>query len=234
MSLYQQYLNYLNQAMPDISGIFASTPAQAMEETTEETVTQPVGLTPEQLKLLYPQDPGSGDDPYRGGGLFGNLDLSRSKTFTKDVYDEELGDFIPTELTAYYNPTLGNYQTFEGKNINPMFSNTGLPTFGLGSIAAKMFGFEPKTVGGYVPGSIRGFYDTPRDLINRNKNEQQRTTQQITASKKADAARADALRAIRDTGGGDRDPAPSAPSRAQNEARTSSRVSGGRTRAYGL
>ena len=235
MSLYQRYLNYLNQAMPDISGIFASTPAQAMEETTEETITQPVGLTPEQLRLLYPQDSGGGDDRYRGGGKFGNLDLSRSKTFTKDVYDEELVDFIPTELKGFYNPTLGMYQTFEGGNINPMFSNKGLPTFGLGTLAANIFGLAPKTVGGYVPGSIRGFYDTPRDLINRNKNEQQRTTQQITASKKADAARADALRAIRDTGGGgDRDPAPSAPSRAQNEARTSSRVSGGRTRAYGL
>ena len=224
---------YLNQTLPDISGIF-TLPQASMPIVEEETISAP-GLTPEQLRLLYGEQSGGGSDEFRGGGTFGNLDLSKSKVFTKDVYDEELGDFIPTELTAYYNPTLGNYQTFEGKNINPMFSNTGLPTFGLGSIAAKMFGFEPKTVGGYVPGSIRGFYDTPRDLINRNKNEQQRTTQQITASKKADAARADALRAIRDTGGGgDRDPAPSAPSRAQNEARTSSRVSGGRTRAYGL
>ena len=234
MSLYNLAMSYLNQKLPDISGIFslpqASTP---IVEEVEETVAAP-GLTPEQLRLLYGQRSDDRDDGFRGGGKFGNLDLTRSKTFTKDVYDEELGDFIPTELTAYYNPTLGNYQTFEGKNINPMFSNTGLPTFGLGTLAANMFGLAPKTVGGYIPGSIRGFYDTPRDLINRNKNEQQRTTQQITASKKADAARADALRAIRDTGGGDRDPAPSAPSRAQNEARTSSRVSGGRTRAYGL
>ena len=42
------------------------------------------------------------------------------------------------------------------------------------------------------------------------------------------------LGSIGSGGGRDRDPAPSAPSRAQNEARTSSRVSGGRTRAYGL
>ena len=170
---------YLNQPLPDISGIF--TLPQASNIITpvveEETVTAP-GLTPEQLRLLYGEQSGGGSDEFRGGGKFGNLDLSRSKTFTKDVYDEELGDFIPTELTAYYNPTLGNYQTFEGKNINPMFSNTGLPTFGLGSIAAKMFGFEPKTVGGYVPGSIRGFYDTPKDLINRNKNIQRQTDQQ--------------------------------------------------------
>jgi len=61
MSLYQQYLNYLNQALPNISGIFASTPAQAMEETTEETVAQPVGLTPQQLTLLYPQQNQGGE-----------------------------------------------------------------------------------------------------------------------------------------------------------------------------
>jgi len=177
--LYQSYLNAQKQVAPEPSlGI----------------------LDP---RLLYPQNyQGGGDDGYRGGGKFGNLDLSRSKTFTKDIYDEEEGDFVPTELTAYYNPTLGNFQTFEGKNINPMFSNTGLPTFGLGSLAMKMFGLEPQTVGGYVPGSIRGYYDSPIDIFNRNKNEQQRTTAQIAASKQADTARADALRAIRDTGGG--------------------------------
>jgi len=177
--LYQSYLNAQKQVAPEPSlGI----------------------LDP---RLLYPQNyQGGGDDGYRGGGKFGNLDLSRSKTFTKDIYDEEEGDFVPTELTAYYNPTLGNFQTFEGKNINPMFSNTGLPTLGLGSLAMKMFGLEPQTVGGYVPGSIRGYYDSPIDIFNRNKNEQQRTTAQIAASKQADTARADALRAIRDTGGG--------------------------------
>jgi hypothetical protein len=177
--LYQSYLNAQKQVAPEPSlGI----------------------LDP---RLLYPQNyQGGGDDGYRGGGKFGNLDLSRSKTFTKDIYDEEEGDFVPTELTAYYNPTLGNFQTFEGKNINPMFSNTGLPTFGLGALAAKMFGLEPQTVGGYVPGSIRGYYDSPIDIFNRNKNEQERTTAQIAASKQADTARADALRAIRNTGGG--------------------------------
>jgi hypothetical protein len=202
-TLYQRYQDYLNQALPDISGIFASTPAQAMEETTEETVAQPVGLTPEQLRLLYPQqNQGDGDDGFRGGGKFGNLDLTRSKTFTKDVYDEEAGDFVPTELTAYYNPTLGNYQTFEGKNINPMFSNTGL-TFGFGGGILDMLGLKSGTVGGYVPGSIRGFYDTPMDFFKRNKNEQQRTIQQIAAARKADAERAAALRAMRGSIGRD-------------------------------
>ena len=66
MSLLQLYQNYLNQALPDISGIFRSTPAQAVEETTEETVAQPAGLTREQLLLLYPelrnQSSGGGDN----------------------------------------------------------------------------------------------------------------------------------------------------------------------------
>ena len=61
MSLLQLYQNYLNQALPDISGIFRSTPAQAMEETTEETIAQPAGLTPQQLALLYPQQNQGGE-----------------------------------------------------------------------------------------------------------------------------------------------------------------------------
>ena len=194
---------YLNQGLPDISGIFSL--PQASSVTTpvveEEQVTTPQGLTLEQLALLYPQQGGgggAGEDKYRGGGKFGNLDLSRSKTFTKDIYDEEEGDFVPTELTAYYNPTLGNYQTFEGKNVNPFFSNKGVPTFGLGSLAVNMLGLAPQTVGGYVPGSIRGYYDNPMDIFKGNKNEQARTTLQKARSLREDRERAEQLRAIRE------------------------------------
>ena len=57
MSLYQQYLNYLNQALPDISGIFANTPAQAVEEeTVKETTAQPTGITPELAQYTTGQD----------------------------------------------------------------------------------------------------------------------------------------------------------------------------------
>ena len=177
---------YLNQGMPSISPIFTNTGIPAATIQPVPTQDPVEGLTPEQLLLLSAQqNQGGGGNEFIGGGAFGNLDLSRSKTFTKDVYDEELGDFIPTELTGYYNPTLGNYQTFEGKNINPMFSNTGLPTFGLGSLAANLFGFAPKTVGGYKPGSIRGFYDRPGDFFNRNRNEAPgMTPAQMTRRKK--------------------------------------------------
>jgi hypothetical protein len=231
--LPQSVADYLNQGLPSISGIFQPEYSIMPIEEDITNIQSPVGLTEEQLRLLYPQT-GGGDDVYRGGGKFGNLDLSRSKTFTKDIYDEEEGDFVPTELIAYYNPTLGNYQTFEGKNINPAFSNRGLPTFGLGSLAMNILGMTPKTVGGYVPGSIRGFYDSPMDLIKRRKNEQLRTTQQIAESKKADEIRMQNLRKAQITGGGGGGGGYQPTSRSQNVARTESRVSGGKTRAYGL
>ena len=201
--LTQPIVNYLNQGLPSISGIFSNAPTTTTP-VVDDTEDTPTGLTPEQLALLYPQNVGGGgDDPYRGGGKFSNLDLSRSKTFTKDVYDEEEGDFVPTEMTAYYNPTLGNYQTFEGKNINPAFSNTGLPTFGLAGLGMKMFGLSPQTSGGYVPGSIRGFYDTPIDFFQKKKNEQMATVQQLADQRRKDKARIDALKAMTtNTGGG--------------------------------
>jgi hypothetical protein len=188
--LPQSSVDYLNQPLPDISGIFSLPQAT---EITQEDITEtesPVGLTEEQLRLLYPQT-GGGDGP-RGGGLFGNLDLSKSKTFTKDVYSDVLGppgafEFSPQEIKAYYNPTLGNYQTYEGKNVNPMFSNTGA-TFGLAGLVMNMMGLTPKTVGGFVPQSIRGYYDTPKDFINRitgatKRAKQQRALEEAAAAK---------------------------------------------------
>ena len=186
--LQQNMVDYLNQALPDISGIFRSrTPGPSIPTpvpVAPEPVAPEPGLTPEQLRLLYPQNVGGGDDDFRGGGAFGNLDLSRSKTVVRDVYDEELGDFIPTELTGYYNPKLGNFQTLEGKNLTPAFSNTGMRP-GIIDLGLNLLGIENKTVGGFVPGSIRGIYDSPMDLIKRNRNEDPgMTPAQITRRKK--------------------------------------------------
>src|SRR6056300_152958 len=77
--LPQSSVDYLNQPLPDISGIFSLPQAtEVMEEDVVDTES-PVGLTEEQLRLLYPQT-GGGDGP-RGGGDFGNLDLSTIKQF---------------------------------------------------------------------------------------------------------------------------------------------------------
>jgi len=170
---------------------------------------------------------GGGDGPM-GGGAFGNLDLSRSKTFTKDVYTDELGppgafEFSPQEIQAYYNPTLGNYQTYEGKNINPMFSNTGA-TFGIVPMVMNMMGLTPKTVGGFVPQSIRGYYDTPKDFINAITGETRRIEQQKTLEEAAAAKRN-----IQQYTGGDNDRG-SAPS--ASPARTSQGVTSAQHSAF--
>ena len=168
---------YLNQTLPDISGIFRPrTPGPVLPVIDEPGEK---GITPQ---LLYPESQSGRDDDFRGGGAFGNLDLSKSITVTRDVYDEELGDFIPTELKAYYNPTLGNYQTFEGKNVNPAFTNVPMGIFGTG---LDFFGLRPPTIGGYTSGKIRGTYDTPIDMIKGNRNDPPgMTPAQITKRKK--------------------------------------------------
>tara|TARA_R100000482_G_C5073557_1_gene122617 strand:- start:60 stop:749 length:690 start_codon:yes stop_codon:yes gene_type:complete len=168
---------YLNQTLPDISGIFRPrTPGPVLPVIDEPGEK---GITPQ---LLYPESQSGRDDDFRGGGAFGNLDLSKSITVTRDVYDEELGDFIPTELKAYYNPTLGNYQTFEGKNVNPAFTNVPMGIFGTG---LDFFGLRPPTIGGYTSGKIRGIYDTPMDFIRGNRNDPPgMTPAQITKRKK--------------------------------------------------
>jgi hypothetical protein len=82
--LYQSYLNAQKQVAPEPSlGI----------------------LDP---RLLYPQNyQGGGDDGPRGGGDFGNLDLSDTKDFFMN------GEVV----TGYRNLNSGLYQDLQGKNI---------------------------------------------------------------------------------------------------------------------
>mgnify|MGYP003110360214 CR=1 FL=1 len=57
MSIYQQYLNYLNQAMPDISGIFPNN-TTTPDDPTNDPVTDPEpGVTPDLLNSI-----GGGDN----------------------------------------------------------------------------------------------------------------------------------------------------------------------------
>ena len=109
---------------------------------------------------------GGGDGPKGDFGIFGNLDKSTAKDFNVQTYDEELGDFIDTKITGYKNVNSGLYQDKFGKNLQPAFSNKG-QAFGLFGLATQALGLAPDTVGGYVPGSIRGYYDGPKDMFKK-------------------------------------------------------------------
>ena len=91
------------------------------------------------------------------GGKWGNLDMSKSKMFDKNVfstdmvsgppsqYEKMTGSFKPQQVQGFYNPTLGQYQTLEGKNINhlglnikPIFGSI-LESMGVGGKKNKLF-----------------------------------------------------------------------------------------------
>jgi len=105
---------------------------------------------PEQVTGIINQQiqTGGGDDRYQGGGKFGNLDITDVKTFQKDVYNAKTGQFEQQTVTGYKNPTLGNYQTFDGKNINHAGINFK-PAF---AMALESLGVGPKK-------DAKGFYD---------------------------------------------------------------------------
>ena len=135
----------------------------------------PGGTTqPEQVTgIINQQIQTAGDDGPKGDfGIFGNLDKSTAKDFNVEVYDEEVGDFVPTTITGYKNVNSGLYQDKFGKNLQPLFSNTGFTPGFLGT-ALSLTGMKPQTVGGYVPGSIRGKYDGIRDIFNKQKKQRE-------------------------------------------------------------
>src|SRR6056300_932066 len=193
--LYQSYLNAQKQVAPEPS----------------------LGILDPRL-LLYPQNyQGGGDDGPRGGGDFGNLDMSRGKEVIRDVYQEARpGEFTfyPEKMMAYPNLRSGLYQTEQGKNVDPFLSNTGA-TFGLAGMAMKMMGMQPKTVGGFVPNSIRGKFDTIGDVFNyiTGKDRREAKAAQEAAQQQSFVDAAAAKRNIQQytggDGGGDNRPSPS-------------------------
>lgn len=193
--LYQQYLNQLKNPV----------------------VQQNLGIM--DPSLLYPQVETDGDGPM-GGGDFGNLDMSRGKEVIREVYQEARpGEFTfyPEKMMAYPNLRSGLYQTEQGKNVDPFLSNTGA-TFGLAGLAMKMMGMQPKPIGGFVPRSIRGKFDTIADVFRfiggEDRREakaakeaaQQRSFEQAAAAKRN-------IQQYTGGGGGGRDRAPSSPAK---------------------
>ena len=158
----------------------------------ERGLYTPGGSTqPEQVTgIINQQIQTGGDDGPKGDfGIFGNLDKSTAKDFNVEVYDEELGDFIPTTITGYKNVSSGLYQDKFGKNLQPAFSNKG-QAFGLFGLATQALGLAPDTVGGYVPGSIRGKYDGIRDIFNKQKKQRE----DIVRQQQEEKARQDQLK----------------------------------------
>ena len=163
-------------------------------------------FNPNQSTSLTPATPATGittlpvlpiqqgrDDDFRGGGLFGNLDLSRSKEFVKDVFSVDMakpgakmtGSFKPEVVTGFYNPTLGNFQTFEGKNINhgginikPAFAGI-LEALGIGGQNEIEDEFGNKYNIGDIRGTFTGFRpgrlrDIPQALFAQAKSNKER------------------------------------------------------------
>jgi len=137
--LPQSEADYLNQGLPSLSGIFTNSPFTYTAPTAASNITATTpGLTAEQLRLLYPQR--DGGDRFSGGGRFGNLDMTNTKNFEVARYNEKTGEYdILDNVQGFYNPTLGQYQTFEGKNIKHM----GLDiTPGLVSLIGGLTGYD--------------------------------------------------------------------------------------------
>ena len=135
------------------------------------------------------QDLNRGGDRQGGGGAFGNLDISDTKTFQKDVYNTKTGKFEQQTVTGYKNPTLGGYQTFKGKNIN----HGGIAFKGIAGAVMDAMGFGPEvdengyydgqisgTFTGFKPGDFKNmgeFFKTKKDrqtFMNNNKIERDR------------------------------------------------------------
>jgi len=150
---------YLNQALPDISGIF-TLPQASMPIVEEETIAAP-GLTPEQLVLLYPQNQSGGDDPVNTGfGLFNNLDKNDVR------YEVVNGELLPT----YRNVVSGLYQTEQGKNVSNLGLSTPSSEFFEGIFGAK----TPPEFPGYFqqdPDTRGSFIDFITGRTRRNKVE---------------------------------------------------------------
>jgi hypothetical protein len=154
---------YTLQQYLDMFGFGTQTPTPDPDPTPDPTPDP-------GIPNIINQNIRQGDDGPKGDfGIFGNLDKSTAKDFNVEVYDEEVGDFVPTTITGYKNVSSGLYQDKFGKNLQPAFSNKG-QAFGLFGLAAQMIGGKPDTVGGYVPGSIKGKYDGITDMFGSAKN----------------------------------------------------------------
>ena len=138
----------------------------------------------------YQQTGGGGD--FKGGGRYGNLDLSKTKDFTKNVWSDTTAagkpigppgqfDWISKDVKGYYDPNQGNWKTLAGKNINHAGINIQ-PMF------ASLLGLDKK---GPKPGDIEGTFtkgwESGKDKIKEGWEDEKDKWSKIFGSKKKKA-----------------------------------------------
>jgi len=118
-------------------------------------VTSPTS-TSYGIPTIYPYGGGGGGGTeYLGAGIFGDLDPNKTKTFTKEVWEDAdantpgSGGWVTKEVEGWLDPKSGQYKTWEGKNINHL--GIEVPTIA-GALLDKSFGKGPQ------PGDIKGTF----------------------------------------------------------------------------
>tara|TARA_R100001509_G_scaffold8664_1_gene4878 strand:- start:29 stop:859 length:831 start_codon:yes stop_codon:yes gene_type:complete len=139
--------------------------ASPFQMSGSQTAAPSSGIAAVNQPIIFPQTGGGGGDGIAGlGGKFGNLDLSQSKNFMKDVYSVDMAkpgapmtaSFKPEMVQGFLNPKTGQYQTLEGKNINHLGVNVK-PAFAM-ALEALGFGEEDEELFDFPIGSIKGTF----------------------------------------------------------------------------
>ena len=124
------------------------------------------GATVGGLSSLTEQNMGGSDAIGGGIGFFGSLDPNTKQMTQIETWDP-INGWTPSVVETYLNLSSGLRQTLEGKGAQPLFSNTGPPP-GIAGALMGMLGIG-RTVNGFVPGSIRGKWDSFSDMFGGNK-----------------------------------------------------------------
>jgi hypothetical protein len=178
-TLFDLAQQYLQQGLPDITGIFPP-PVATTQPVAPMLPVMPISQQPAGIETLFPTEKASPRDDFPGGGgPFGDLDMSDKKTITRNVYTE-IGPnkygFVPTEIDAFRNMRTGAYQTADGKNVDATF--TDIPG-GVLNIMSNVFDPKPEFFAEYPLGKIEGAYTNLASLLKGERN----PTNLITAAR---------------------------------------------------
>jgi hypothetical protein len=157
--LTQPEVNYLNQGLPSISGIFSNTPTTTSTNNTTSQPNNSVGLTPEQLALLFPQynlgnDGGGGENDNTNntigdGSNFGINSLSDAFGALSGNFNvgSVLGGILGGPLGAFLgNKAYGAFQGGDGGNGTTSMSD-GFGITAAGNFTNQFQGGDPGTGG---------------------------------------------------------------------------------------